>query len=330
MANRWWAANVEMNPMPSSPPSLHLRNSIDDDNGGLNRLGLSREQHFIDNTTTTTTTISSGSNTNPNINTTIQNPKNEESREGQEDDPETEDPNAGALDISEPGSGSGRRPRGRPPGSKNKPKPPIIITKDSPNALLSHVFEISSGSDIVESIAAFAQRRHRGVSVLSGSGIVANVTLRQLAAPGGVMTLQGRFDILSLSGAFLPAPSPPGATGLTVYLAGVQGQVVGGIVAGALVASGPVMVIAATFSNATYDRLPMEDEAEAEAAGEGMQLEPISGVNPGTSGDSRSQAHRLVDPSSTMPMYNVPSYLLPNSQMTHDVFSAPNRPPPSY
>ncbi|KAF2296104.1 hypothetical protein GH714_036150 [Hevea brasiliensis] len=87
----------------------------------------------------------------------------------------------------------------------------------NPNSLHSHVLEISSGSDITESIATFAQRRHRGVSILSGSGIVTNITLRQPAAPGGVITLHGRFEILSLSGSFLPAPSPPGATGLTVY-----------------------------------------------------------------------------------------------------------------
>ncbi|XP_015072600.1 AT-hook motif nuclear-localized protein 22-like [Solanum pennellii] len=38
-----------------------------------------------------------------------------------------------------------RRPRGRPAGSKNKPKPPIIITCDSTNALRSHVMEIATG-----------------------------------------------------------------------------------------------------------------------------------------------------------------------------------------
>lgn len=231
---------------------------------------------------------------------------------------------------SKPGS-SGRRPRGRPAGSKNKPKPPVVITKESPNALRSHILEITSGSDVSESIAAFAQRRHRGVSVLSGSGVVTNVNLRQPAAPGGVITLHGRFEILSLSGAFLPGPSPPGATGLTVYLAGGQGQVVGGNVVGPLVASGPVMVVAATFLNATYERLPLEEEAAG--GGEGMELQPpLMGSGSGSS----SQTHTLVNPSGTMPMYNLPPNLMPSSggQMTHgghDVFWAPPpHPPPSY
>jgi predicted DNA-binding protein with PD1-like motif len=324
MANRWWAENVAMrgvDPM-SSALSLDLRNP-DDDNGGLNRLGPRREQEFMDSNitlnnnnnngnTNTTPTNSSTSNTTPQK----QNPEDEDSR----DDRESEDPNTGAQEAGELGS-SGRRPRGRPPGSKNKPKPPIVITKESPNALRSHVLEISSGGDIVECIATFANRRHRGVSVLSGSGIVTNVTLRQPAAPGGVITLQGRFELLSLSGAFLPAPSPPGTTGLTVYLAGGQGQVVGGTVAGALVASGPVMVIAATFTNATYERLPLEDEP----AGEGMQVQQQSGTIVNSAGQSLGE-----QAAASMPMYNLPPNLLPNGQMPPDVFWAPPPRPPPY
>ncbi|KAL1828526.1 hypothetical protein DCAR_0207759 [Daucus carota subsp. sativus] len=152
-----------------------------------------------------------------------------------------------------------RRPRGRPAGSKNKPKPPMIITRDSANALRSHIMEIASGCDIQESVSSFASKRQRGVCILSGNGTVMNVTLKQPAAPGGIITLQGRFEILSLSGSFLPPPAPPGASCLTIHLAGSQGQVVGGSVAGQLIASGPVVIMAASFGNAAYERLPLED-----------------------------------------------------------------------
>ncbi|XP_061368948.1 AT-hook motif nuclear-localized protein 15-like isoform X2 [Gastrolobium bilobum] len=289
MANPWWVGNVGMRHTEamssSSSPLLHLR----------------REQEFIDNNNTIATpTNSSNSNTNnANTNNTTE-------------DDESRDNDGGG------GGSSRRRPRGRPPGSKNKPKPPIVITKESPNVLRSHVLEISSGSDVTDSIAAFANRRHRGVSVLSGSGIVTNVTLRQPTAPGGVITLQGRFEILSLSGAFLPSPSPPGATGLAVYLAGGQGQVVGGAVVGSLVASGPVMVIAATFANATYERLPLEDEQEAE---EVMQVQQQQSAT--------SPVERVLGEQGSMPMYNLPTNLLHNGQMPHDVFwGPPPRPPP--
>ncbi|CAK9326207.1 unnamed protein product [Citrullus colocynthis] len=153
----------------------------------------------------------------------------------------------GTKNEDEDGIKTKRRPRGRPPGSKNKPKPPIVITKHTPNAFQTHVFEITTATDIAHSISTFAHRCHRGVSILSATGLVADVTLRQ---PPGVITLHERFEILSLSGAFLPTPSPHGATALTVYLAGGQGRVVGGLVAGPLIAAGPVIVVAASFTNA--------------------------------------------------------------------------------
>uniref|UniRef100_A0A0E0D438 PPC domain-containing protein n=1 Tax=Oryza meridionalis TaxID=40149 RepID=A0A0E0D438_9ORYZ len=107
------------------------------------------------------------------------------------------------------------------------------------------------------SIAHFARRRRSGVCVLSGAKTMTDVALRQPAAPGALVALRGRFEILALAGMFLPGPGPPGSTGLTVYLAGGQGQVVG-----TLTAAGPVMVIASTFANATY-------EGAARSGGEG-------------------------------------------------------------
>lgn len=155
-----------------------------------------------------------------------------------------------------------RRPRGRPAGSKNKPKPPIIVTRDSPNALRAQMVEVNSGCDICESLISFAKRKQRGLCVLSANGCVTNVTLRQPASSGAIMTLHGRFEILSLLGSVLPPPAPPGITGLTVYLVGAQGQVVGGSVVGPLIASGPVVIMSATFMNATFDRLPLDEEDE--------------------------------------------------------------------
>ncbi|KAG7013371.1 AT-hook motif nuclear-localized protein 18, partial [Cucurbita argyrosperma subsp. argyrosperma] len=191
-------------------------------------------------------------------------------RDGEEENPIT------APEAKELSNSSSRRPRGRPAGSKNKPKPPIIITRDSANALRSHLIEISTASDIVDTLAAFARRRQRGVCILSATGTVANVTLRQPASPAAVISLHGRFEILSLSGSFLPPPAPPAASGLTVYLAGGQGQVVGGNVIGPLLASGPVIIMAASFGNAAYERLPIDEEDETSPAAEmaGEQAAP--------------------------------------------------------
>ncbi|KAK4344905.1 hypothetical protein RND71_035081 [Anisodus tanguticus] len=173
------------------------------------------------------------------------------------------------------GEGDGevnKRPRGRPSGSMNKPKPPIIICRDSANTLKSHVMEISDGCDIQESISTFASKRQRGICILSGSGTVTNVTLRQPDSPGAVVTLHGRFEILCLSGSYLPSPAPSAASGLTIYLAGSQGQVVGGGVVGPLLTSGPVVIMVASFGNAAYEKLPLVDEESPAAQQQDQQI----------------------------------------------------------
>ena len=159
------------------------------------------------------------------------------------------------------GDVQGRRPRGRPAGSKNKPKPPVMISRESANTLRAHILEVGHGCDVFNSVAEYTEKRRCGICILSGSGMVTDVSLRQPAAAGGAVAfLAGRFEILSLSGSFLPRPAPPGATSLTVFLAGSQGQVVGGSVVGGLTACGPVVVIAASFTDAAYDRVGVEGE----------------------------------------------------------------------
>ncbi|KAF3449453.1 hypothetical protein FNV43_RR10181 [Rhamnella rubrinervis] len=202
-----------------------------------------------------------------------------------------------------PGDIVGRRPRGRPPGSKNKPKPPVIITRESANTLRAHILEVGNGCDVFDCVATYARRRQRGICILSGSGTVTNVTLRQPAAAGAIVTLHGRFEILSLSGSFLPPPAPPGATSLTIFLAGGQGQVVGGSVVGELTASGPVIVIAASFTNVAYERLPLEEDEQ-------LQMQPPTSQSSGGGGSGGGGGgvgnNPFPDPSSGHPFFNLP------------------------
>ncbi|KAG0462120.1 hypothetical protein HPP92_020596 [Vanilla planifolia] len=188
-----------------------------------------------------------------------------------------------------------RRPRGRPPGSKNKPKPPVIITRESANTLRAHIHEIAGGCDVFDSLSVYARRRQRGICVLSGSGTVTNVILRQPSSNGAIVTLHGRFEILSLSGSFLPPPAPPSATSLSAFLAGGQGQVVGGSIVGPLLAAGPVIVIAASFTNVAYERLPLEGEDEEAAP----QQQVDASVGNGEELPETSEA-------AGMPLFNLP------------------------
>ena len=141
------------------------------------------------------------------------------------------------------------------------------------------ILEISAGSDVIETIVNFARRNHAGISVISATGSVANVTLRHPVSHTPSLSLHGPFNLLALFGSVVGslatnkascASSPPGSavhscSSFGISLAGAQGQVFGGIVAGKVMAATQVVVVAATFLNPTFHRLPGEnDEAEQE------------------------------------------------------------------
>ncbi|XP_058782933.1 AT-hook motif nuclear-localized protein 29-like [Vicia villosa] len=149
----------------------------------------------------------------------------------------------------------GRRPPGRPLGSKNKPKMPIIEKHDNPNALNSHVLEITCGSDISQSLFDYACRQGRGINILCGNGIVANVRLLQ--PTGNVVMLQGNFEILSISGTIFPSGTPSSAGELVIHLMGTSGQVIGGTVMPPLMASSSISLMAASFANIASEKFSL-------------------------------------------------------------------------
>lgn len=222
---------------------------------------------------------------------------------------------------AEGGSGTvevARKPRGRPPGSKNKPKPPIIITRDNENAMRPHILEVAAGCDIGESVLHFVQRRQMGLCVMSGSGTVASVVLRRpTVPPSQPLKFRGQLEILSLSGMYLPAPSSyssssPSTGGLTLSLAGSQGQVVGGSVMGEFIAAGPVTIIAASFTNPSYHRLPAEVDEENAA---NTQLQDNQGAMAAASTGHGNPAPN--DSCGGMAIYSNPI----NSQLPPDVLA---------
>ncbi|KAE8731284.1 AT-hook motif nuclear-localized protein 17 [Hibiscus syriacus] len=208
------------------------------------------------------------------------------------DDIATSASNSHRSSLPSGGGGDGsmeviRRPRGRPPGSKNKPKPPLVITRESDPSMNPYILEIPGGNDVVGAISRFTLRKNIGICVLTASGAVSNVTLRQPSStPGATVTFHGKFDILSLSATLLSqVTSCHVPNTFSISLAGPQGQVVGGFVAGSLVAAGTVFIVAATFNNPSYHRLPGgggEEEEEGRnmvssgGGGEG-QSPPLSG-----------------------------------------------------
>ncbi|XP_074358205.1 AT-hook motif nuclear-localized protein 29-like [Apium graveolens] len=160
-----------------------------------------------------------------------------------------------------------RRPPGRPRGSKNKPKHTNVSNCESPNTLKMHLLEVSSGVDIVETLNNYARQRGRGVCILNGNGMVSNVIIRQPATSslfGGFITLPGAFELISITGAVLPPPAPPGSGSLSIFLSGGHGNVLGGNVEGPLIATGTVVLTLASFANAVFERIPVRDNEAVE------------------------------------------------------------------
>ncbi|KAH9294099.1 hypothetical protein KI387_040696 [Taxus chinensis] len=106
------------------------------------------------------------------------------------------------------GGEGNRRPRGRPPGVEEQTQTAHNYhPRQRKCSARAHVLEISNGCDVGESVATFARRRQKGICILSGSGTVTNVTLRQPTAPNAIVTLHGPFRDLVTVG------SVPSATG---------------------------------------------------------------------------------------------------------------------
>ncbi|KAL8199716.1 hypothetical protein R6Q57_013284 [Mikania cordata] len=211
-----------------------------------------------------------------------------------------------------------KRPRGRPPGSKNKPKPPIVITQEPEPAMAPYVLELAGGTDIVDAVSRYCRKRNTGLCVLTGSGTVVNVSLRQPSnTGGGTVTFHGRFDILSICATLFPSASAvaPFANGFTISLAGPQGQIVGGAVAGPLISAGPVFIIAATFNNPLYHRLPSEEENSGGASGSVAASDQSPPPAVSTGGDSGGHHKPPTTAADSMSMYS--------SHLQSDVIWAP-------
>uniref|UniRef100_A0A0A0L927 AT-hook motif nuclear-localized protein n=1 Tax=Cucumis sativus TaxID=3659 RepID=A0A0A0L927_CUCSA len=115
---------------------------------------------------------------------------------------------------------------------------------------MPHIITVNAGEDVTMKIISFSQQGPRAICILSANGVISNVTLRQPDSSGGTLTYEGRFEILSLSGSFMPTENQGTRSrtgGMSVSLASPDGRVVGGGVAGLLIAAGPVQVVVGSF-----------------------------------------------------------------------------------
>ncbi|KAL3498722.1 hypothetical protein ACH5RR_041454 [Cinchona calisaya] len=113
-----------------------------------------------------------------------------------------------------------------------------------------HIITVNAGEDVTMKVISFSQQGPRAICILSANGVISSVTLRQPDSSGGTLTYEGRFEILSLNGSFMPSETGGirnRSGGMSVSLASPDGRVVGGGVAGLLVAASPVQIVIGSF-----------------------------------------------------------------------------------
>ncbi|OIW17621.1 hypothetical protein TanjilG_28971 [Lupinus angustifolius] len=192
-----------------------------------------------------------------------------------------------------------KKPRGRPHGSKNKPKPTTVSTKESDDFMKLVSIEVSIGCDVVEAIVKFAHLHNVGISVLSGSGSISNVTLHNPFPHSPYFTLNGSFTLVSLSGTYISNLSNPytlmatpssasipnhpfsdAASSFGISVLGSQGEILGGVVAGKVVAESTVTVIATVFKKPEFHRVGFNVNGEVNASGNDSMMMMSNFLNP--------------------------------------------------
>ncbi|KAJ0973467.1 hypothetical protein J5N97_021426 [Dioscorea zingiberensis] len=193
-----------------------------------------------------------------------------------------------------PGSDfTAKRGRGRPPGSGKRQLLAALgewFAYSAGGNFTPHIVTIAAGEDVAARIFSFSQKGPRAICILSANGAISNVTLRQPGSSGGTLTYEGRFEILSLSGSFAMTDNSGVRSrtgGLSVSLAGPDGRVVGGGVAGQLLAASPIQVVVGSFMPNTFKEHkrksnpePLTFSPNPTSVGVLTTARPISQANP--------------------------------------------------
>ncbi|CAJ1971366.1 unnamed protein product [Sphenostylis stenocarpa] len=165
----------------------------------------------------------------------------------------------GAIESSSRSkSPSSKRRRGRPVGSKNKPKLTLFISQDHHHAHKPIFIQVPRNSDVIGALTQFARDYQISITVLSASGSILNATLRQSHSHNSTFILHGPFNLVSLTGTCI-INSPCAASSssssdldfhssFNISFCSNLGQSFIGVVGGKVVAGDDVAVAAILFS----------------------------------------------------------------------------------
>ncbi|XP_058204101.1 AT-hook motif nuclear-localized protein 1-like [Rhododendron vialii] len=192
------------------------------------------------------------------------------------------------LSPPPPSDFSAKRGRGRPAGSGNwqlLASLGEVFANTAGGDFTPHVVTVYTGEDVAAKILSFSVKGPRGICVLSANGAVSNVTIRQPGSSGGLLTYEGRFEILSLTGSFTVSENSGVRSrtgGLSVSLAGPDGRVVGGGIAGLLTAASPIQIVVGSFMPNGFKVHKRKHHLEPRTAPDAVtEATPISQAAPG-------------------------------------------------
>ncbi|KAL8138715.1 hypothetical protein V2J09_004716 [Rumex salicifolius] len=145
-----------------------------------------------------------------------------------------------------------------------------------------HIITVNAGEDIMMKVISFSQQGPRAICILSANGVISSVTLRQPESSGGTLTYEGHFEILTLTGSFMPSESGGirnRSGGMSVSLAGPDGRIVGGGIAGLLVAASPIQIVVGSFlSGNQHEQKPKKQKTDTVNTAPSVMAVPISAI----------------------------------------------------
>lgn len=220
----------------------------------------------------------------------------------------TVDANGTPLPQSSPSSYAKKASRG--PSKKSQ----LSNYGGNGHGFTPHVLTVEAGEDITSKIMFFLQQGPWAVCILSANGAISNASLRHAGVSSSAVMYEGRFEVLSLSGLFLL--SEMGGTqsrtgGLSVSLAGPDGRVIGGKVAGLLMAASPVQIVLGTFLQenrksqgraGSAEGKPLDNEEKQQSLALVVAEQDASGSMPDQNSNSIEGADTERAPSHVIPL----------------------------
>ncbi|KAL5077592.1 hypothetical protein RYX36_016576 [Vicia faba] len=131
--------------------------------------------------------------------------------------------------------------------------------------LMEPIFiQIPAGNDVVGALINLARSHRANITVLSGSGLVSNVTLLHSISRVPAFPIKETLHMVSLSGTYVNANSvgiprqfvaDQSRSSFSIYFFGDRRQMIGGVIGGKIEAVSVVTIRATLFKNPEFHRV---------------------------------------------------------------------------